>query len=363
MRYYRNYGAKNINLAPIDDLVKVLPTQEQTGEIVTFDSPFAGLPLKSCKVNIPVTQEGTGDPSLTNVRNFVGVDSLDFSATGFNLLSSATLRTNIYISQTTGEEIAYNNWSATGFLPMKTGVRYRLLRLIDGNYSITAANSIYWACYDSKYNYLSGGIGDGIMSNYNNVAYMRISSFTNLLFNKAIIVANENKDYFVTESDYIDGNGKIFNFGKTIYAGELDVLTGELKATHKLAIFDGSESWVKSSSYSGGYFLVNWVQNNSISRSTDHLQNIGTTVDNLTDYSAGANVCFFEYSLNYKVNGDLYPTVEDFKNFLSQNNLQLLYPLPTAEVINLGGMDISTLQGENNLFASVGETTVQYFKK
>lgn len=72
MRYYRNYGAKNINLAPIDNLVKVLPTQEQTGKIITFDSPFAGLPLKSCKVNIPVTQEGTGDPSLSNVRNFVG---------------------------------------------------------------------------------------------------------------------------------------------------------------------------------------------------------------------------------------------------------------------------------------------------
>ena len=226
---------------------------EQTGSIVTFNSQYAGLPLKSCVVNF---------------NDQTGIDSLDFSATGKNLLISSTVRHDAYISNTTGEEIAYNYWSATGFLPMKTGVRYRLLRLIDGNYSITAGNSIYWACYDSEYNYLSGGIGDGIMSNYNNVAYMRISSYTNLLFYKAIIVANENKDYFVTESDYIDGNGKIFNFGKTIQNGSLNVLTGEL------------------------------------------------------------------------TNNDTTP----------------------PEVINLGGMNISALQGENNIWADTGETTLQYIK-
>ena len=240
MRYYRNYGAKNINLAPIDDLVKVLPTQEWTGKIVTFNSPFAGLPLKSCKVNIPVTQEGTGDPSPDNVRNFVGISSLDFTA-----------------------------------------------------------NSVV----------------------------------------------------------------KTFTFGQTIYTGELDVLTGIFTATHKLAIFDGSEDWIKSSSYSGGHFIDRWARRNSIPRSSDHLQNIGKTVGNLTDYSNCTNVCFFDGSLNFKVDGTLYPTLADFKEFLSQNNLQVWYPLPTPEVINLGGMDISTLQGENNLFASTGETTAKYFKK
>ena len=29
---------------------------------------------------------------------------------------------------------------------------------------------------------------------------------------------------------------------------------------------------------------------------------------------------------------------------------------------DLGGIDISTLQGENNLFASTGDTTAQYIK-
>ena len=119
---------------------------------------------------------------------------------------------------------------------------------------------------------------------------------------------------------------------------------------------------MKSSTYSGGYYNDRWASTNSIARSNDHLQNIGTTVTNVSDYANGTNVCYFDNSLNYKVNSDLYPTVADFKNFLSQNNLQLWYPLATPEVINLGGMDISTLNGQNNLFASTGDTTAQYIK-
>jgi len=340
----------------------------QTGSIVTFNSQYAGLPLKSCKVNIPVTQEGTGDPSLTNVRNFVGVDSLDFSATGKNLLrpnrSSATVDGVTYTVNedfsitTSGEYQGQSSIFIASYLVTLRAGTYILTGCPSGgsysDYVLRIENS------QAQRIALDTGNGNVFTLTKDQPVICRIYVYSQNGVGKTFYPMVRMVDSDPAYEPF--GDNKLFTFGQTIYAGELDVLTGELKATHKLAIFDGSESWVKSSSYSGSYFLVNWVQNNSISRSTDHLQNIGTTVDNLTDYSAGANVCFFEYSLNYKVNGDLYPTVEDFKNFLSQNNLQLLYPLPTAEVINLGGMEISTLQGENNLFASVGETTVQYIK-
>lgn len=51
----------------------------QTGAIITFNSQYAGLPLKSCKVNIPVTQEGTGDPSPDNVRTINGYSAINIS--------------------------------------------------------------------------------------------------------------------------------------------------------------------------------------------------------------------------------------------------------------------------------------------
>ena len=46
-----------------------------TGSIVTFNSHYAGLPLKSCTSLISGYQEGTGTPSPTNVRNIVSFTS------------------------------------------------------------------------------------------------------------------------------------------------------------------------------------------------------------------------------------------------------------------------------------------------
>ena len=236
MRYYRNYGAKNINLAPIDDLVKILPTQEQTGKIVTFDSPFAGLPLKSCKVNIPVTQEGTGDPSPTNVRNFVGVSSLDFTA-----------------------------------------------------------NSVV----------------------------------------------------------------KTFQFGQTVYAGELDVLRGIGKFTGIIKI--NEIEWVYQTDKNRFYGIMP-------SRPVKPSVN-----EEIPKYFACE--CYRVHSYTGYQDGDISITTME-SIFVKDSNFtdvdtwlnavgdyRINYELAEPEVINLGGMNIETLQGENNLFASTGETTAQYFKK
>lgn len=50
-----------------------------TGNPVTFTTNVAR-PLKACSVNIPIMQEGSGDPSPDNVRNFIGFNSFDFTA-------------------------------------------------------------------------------------------------------------------------------------------------------------------------------------------------------------------------------------------------------------------------------------------
>lgn len=46
-----------------------------TGNIITFNSQYAGLPLKSCTSLISGYQEGTGTPSPSNVRNLVNFSS------------------------------------------------------------------------------------------------------------------------------------------------------------------------------------------------------------------------------------------------------------------------------------------------
>jgi hypothetical protein len=53
-----------------------------TGSIVTFNSQYAGLPLKSCKVSVTATQNGSGTPSPDNVRPISGHDSITISHSG-----------------------------------------------------------------------------------------------------------------------------------------------------------------------------------------------------------------------------------------------------------------------------------------
>lgn len=214
----------------------------QTGNIVTFNSQYSGLPLKSCKVNIPVTQEGTGDPSPYNVRNFVGISSLDFTA------------------------------------------------------------------------------------------------------NSAV---------------------KTFQFGQTIYAGELDVLTGIFMATHGVVDL-GSITYRYRTDLDKPFFQVSNAIYAKSRYSTFDIGNdkcsIYKTVSS-NDVSQDGHDFSFAISAtgrNIYIQDSRYTNANDYKT--DMNGVLLVYELATPEIINLGGMDISTIQGENNLFASTGETTVEYIK-
>ena len=54
----------------------------QTGSIVTFNSQYAGLPLKSHKVAVTATQSGSGTPSPVNERPIIGYNAINISHSG-----------------------------------------------------------------------------------------------------------------------------------------------------------------------------------------------------------------------------------------------------------------------------------------
>lgn len=151
-----------------------------------------------------------------------------------------------------------------------------------------------------------------------------------------------------------------FTFGQTVYTGELDVLTGVLTVTHKLAIFDGSENWRKDGD-NGRYLIPNWVAENSIISNIDHYQNLCPTATTWAGLNNSNNACYFASSLIYKVNNSLYPTVEDFKNFLSQNNLQVMYPLATPIEVQLTPTtQIKSIIGLNSIASNTGDLDVKF---
>lgn len=323
----------------------------QTGGIVTFNSQFEGLPLKSCKVAIPVTQEGSGDPSPENVRNFVGVDSLDFSATGKNLFNIDSLIENKGLDVDTGEEISQSSTKITPFIPVGAGSYYW-----NGN-----ATRPYF--YDSNKVFIERGnylISADTFTVGSGVGYVRFQA-SNANWNIENLQLEKGTEGTAFEAF---GNNKLFTFGQTIYAGELDVLTGIFTATHG-AVDLGSLTWSYNSQYDR--YESNGISN-IYPRGARRLEFNCEVYQVISDGRPLANVPDLSIYTGYTDNLT-YLYIHDstfagdasaLTNYLAGK--YVVIPLRNSITTPLGGMDISTLQGENNLFASTGETTAQHIK-
>jgi lysophospholipase L1-like esterase len=129
----------------------------------------------------PEQIEGKVDKTGTNQ---VTKENADFINKSVNLFNHDALTPNTYISNTDGTEVSYNGWSASDYIPIKTGT-YALVNLLDGVYSVVV-DGCYGALYDADKNFIpnSGFAYNSTAQNIFTVsnldaAYIRISNHTN----------------------------------------------------------------------------------------------------------------------------------------------------------------------------------------
>lgn len=356
-----------------------------TGSIVTFNSQYA-LPLKSCVVDIPFIQEGTGDPSPDNVRNFVGVDSLDFSATGKNLL-----RPNTGSGTYNGVTFTYNeDFSVTTSGEYQgTNIPYiysYLVTLRAGTYILTGCPS--GGSYSDYVVRIENSSAQRIALDTGNGKTFTLTEDTPVFCRIYIYSQNGvGKTFYPmvrlvdSGSDYEPfGNNKVFTFGQTIYSGQLDVLHGVVKP-----VYEGSEvskplyfgitldsNNVSSSeanvSYNEELDIYRWNQIifpstivgpsfltkcNKLKYSNDAYN--GTSSGKFFDLGSGRLYVSMAGSV---VGGSKAGMIQ----WLRESGITFVYQTTATPEIYVGGMDISLLQNENNLFASAGDTTLQYPK-
>lgn len=110
---------------------------------------------------VPVTPEDNG--KILGVKNGqIAVGNPSFAMSS-NLHNSSTDIPNVYLSNTDGQEVSYNGWSATDFIPIETGAYY-----------VLSATSTYCALYDENKNFLlSNPPANGVYAA--NVKYIRAS--------------------------------------------------------------------------------------------------------------------------------------------------------------------------------------------
>ena len=296
----------------------------QTGAIVTFNSQYAGLPLKSHKIALTATQSGSGTPSPDNVRPIAGFSSANVSRCGKNfleptLLSSKTVNGITFTALSDGTIRANGTATDNAILMINniTGGGNLLDNLLplnnvacigSGCPNVPGCRIAFTRMDGSSFN---DDTGRGVSFTVGNLtpstnAYVRLqvdSGYTvnNVIFKPMIRPASIVDDTY----EAYNGNTYTVDFGQTVYGGEYDARTGVLMVTHGYI-----------ASYNGEVINEPWIS-----------------------------------SMDKYVEGGT-PT----------SGAQVVYPLSTPQTIQLPPCPIDTLEGVNNIWADTGETTLQYPK-
>lgn len=133
-------------------------------------------------------------------------------------------------------------------------------------------------------------------------------------------------------------------------------------------IFNGTEDWKKSTTYSSDNFPMFFLNSNIFSIGMKSKSNYFTYITRaqLVDKTYEQNgIGSVDKSINIKISTDLIreSTLENFKNWLSTHNTEVYYTLATPEIIDLGQLTElpKTFGGINNIWAetNLGNTEIE----
>lgn len=140
----------------------------------------------------------------------------------------------------------------------------------------------------------------------------------------------------------------------TVYGGTLDVLTGTLTVTRKSYVFAGNEGWTINAQGNAVYVVSDMVKGNTTDGICDKLKT-GTQAGDIR-FGASEN----SNSVYIVSAGTVYglDTVAKVQAFTA--GMQICYRLATPLTVQLTPAQLSTLLGENNIWADTGDTTMTY---
>lgn len=326
-----------------------------SGSIVTFNSQYAGLPLKSHTIALTATQSGSGTPSPVNVRPISGYSELHICNTSKNLLKADKFQYN-----TSNIFLGCTDLSTPNYVFLKSGT-YTIT--VNGNASVQA----------SKINY--GNANNTWILN-DNPATITITTPTFYRFwisrtggtisvgdidNFQLEFGNEATPY-----EPHDNNSQIITIqiGSTVYGGEYDARTGVLTVTHRRDDM-GTFTWYYNSSFNR--FTTSSIQNVVKPPETSAVPSVLCEVfdivsfDDFRNYTSVNHVLAIGNTGNISARATEYGTdANAFKTDMSGH--YIVYELATPITIQLPPCPIDTLLGENNIWADTGDTTLQYPK-
>ena len=348
-------------LVPFTEMVRT-----RSGNPVIFPDGTAAN-VKELSVAITPTQEGSGDPSPTNVRPISGVTSVTVTRTGKNLLPLPLTRGAIVNGVDEYSLVRLRS----GFIACKPGEPVTL-SLVSGTDGVVPY-LIYF--YDAGKNSVSvsttmEGVNPFTATAPDNAHYCRIvfRKLDNANMAPDDVSAAQLEinavatDYEPYQSQNItvqltDGTNPL-----TVYGGTLDITTGELTATHGCCHVDGNTSAVWSSDCSGVMMTFNFRRAPEVTGICSILPVYGlrSWLDVRSGYlNVYDGVAARDRSIAL-LKLDNLTSAEDYQAWISENEFDYVAPLDTPLTYQLTPAQIAALSGYNAITTDAGSVAVTY---
>lgn len=299
--------------------------------------------------HIEPKQDGSGDPSPSNVRPISGWNGINAWRSGANLYNPDTIAKGYALSTTGGTYVSASSLT-TDYIPVKGGQRI-----------VIGWSEIRWGCFYAT---------EEPNSFINIFSSSEINVPLNAKFVRVTAPIGDEKTLFVGYASssenvaaYQDVQHLTAQFGQTIYGGDYDWEKGIVtKRFHHFA-FDGVTSGRKIDSTDPGVTTYAYIAPNNPEKPILHngrayankLKSVGTSTvisfglpDDLTGVTRSDDVA----TVVAKYNAVLKQWYE------AGEPLEIVYELKMPEEIQLTPQQILSLDGENNLWSDCGKTTV-----
>ena len=348
--------------------------------LATFDASAANMPLKGLTVNIEPVQSGSGDPSPDNVRPITGLTGCKLHHTGVSLIGGDAFIGYAFTKNGEKYELSYNG----------SGVANRASGYADisgipaGRYVLQFLNCSYPEGIEVAFRRRTNGdltsVGTIIGSSTSGARAFDVpANTTELQFyivpNSTVAIGAK-----VTMDDailYRNGetaepyNGNVYDItfpseAGTVYGGTLDVVSGKMVVDRALLTVRDTDIASTSAAgkarrivLSGAMYTIatgyptdlkcNYYNNFPANYSAMQSVNMSIALNR----PQGDQIIIYDSSIDWT-------TDADFLTRLQANPLQIVYPLATPIEYQLTQQEITTLLGENNIWANRGDVTVTY---
>ena len=378
--------------------------KEASGALVSF-TDGSDLPMPSFVCKIEAVQSGSGEPSPENVRPISGHTGVDAWVFGKNILPYPYSETTKTLNDVTFTDVGDGTIKTSGTASARTVFK---LKDATSNYTPPKGTYIVSKGYQNAYTTF---VVDGYNGNtwvktlgrsssvddteividyedYNRVVmYIEIANgvdTSNMTFKPMMRLAT------IADTTYEPYNPASQNIQVSwqteageVFGGYVDLVSGELTATHKEITFDGVTSGkmfsarITGSTNSYYISLPDGFDFNTTGRvSSTDMKRYGM-INSHYDYTDDSSVGFYagigtttgylQPRILFGANSNI-TTVELANQWLATQYTngtpwQIVYPLATPITIQLTPTQIKSLLGNNNAWCSTGDVDIQYFAK